>query len=219
MKTRVRIAPLACALIVMSSCAQSSEPRCPPQFKRFTNPTFSLCYPWSWRTQSVLKKSERPPSHAPWLEFIVSAGDGAFFSVDAIPLSTTDFPPTMLDRDAAIDRYALENGFVSRMASRYQLHKRLGSSEAILNGWRVRNRILQGSMDGPSTYDAGNFYETRTPVTIGVTTGLVDDQVLLFTQFVPAALSVAVDTNTHTREVFRKIRQTVTINTHQARPR
>src|SRR5262245_25982749 len=117
MNTLVRIAPLACALTVMWSCAHSSEPPCPAQFKRFTNPTFSLCYPWSWRTQSVLKKSERPSWHAPWLEFMVLGADGAFFSVDVIPLSTTDFPPTMLDREAAIDRYALENGFVSRMAS------------------------------------------------------------------------------------------------------
>ena len=195
-------------LIALVRYVSAPDP-CPPQFKRFTHPTFSLCYPWSWRIQSVLKRSERPPSHAPWLEFSVSGGDGAFFTVDVIPVNPTDFPPTMLDGEGAIERYALENGFVSRLQQRsMRLHKRVGSSEAILDGWRVRHRILQGSMN-----------ETGAPVTIGVTTGLVDDQVLLFTQLVPSALRAVVDTKTDTLDVFRKMRQTVTVNAQKARPR
>ena len=207
---------LLVVLLALAGC--SSGPPCPPQFKRFTHPTFSVCYPWSWRIQSVVKKSERPPSHAPWLEFLVIGGD-SYFTVDVMPVNPTDFPPTMPDRERAIERYALETGFVSRLRRSMRLHERLGSSEDILNGWSVRNRILQGYMGGPSVYEAGKIYEMPTPVTIGVTTGVVDDQVLLLTQVVPATLRVAVDTKTQTLDVFKQIRHTLTVNTQKAVPR
>jgi hypothetical protein len=193
-------------LIAMSSC--SSGPPCPPGFERSTHPPVSLCYPVTWKKYPIQKRSaERTAS---WLELFLAVPGGGMFSVDILPVSQTDFPLTMIDREDAIDRYAYANGIVSRLKSTWSIDLDSGAvTEEVLNGqWRVRNRIFHGSSGGPSTYDFGKIYETRIPITVTLTTGLAGDRVVLFTQSVPAAISEA---SQRTLIAFAKVRETVTL--------
>jgi hypothetical protein len=198
-------AMLLVVLLPMGGC--SSGPSCPPRFKRFTHPSVSLCYPETWQRLSIPERSAN--SRAPWLVLVLQAPGGGMFSVDVLPVSPTDFPLTMLNREDAIDRYAYANGIVARLIEDRALRKEGTAAMTVemLNGkWRVRHRIFQGSMGGPSTYDFGKIYESRTPMTIGLTTGLVGDHVVLFTQYAPAAISEA----SHRMLVaFATIRETV----------
>ena len=190
------------ALVRYSSAPDPSS--CPAGFKRFTHPFVSLCYPKGWH-------GPPPANDFDGLQLTLMGGASVLFAVDVLPVSSMDLPPTMLHREQAIDRYAYENGFVSRLQLRGLRLRASGANETIdNNGWTLRHRVLQGSTSGPETYDFGKFYQTQVPVAVGLTTALVNDHVVLLTQVIYPTSPEAYQ---RTIDAFREIRRTMTFIT------
>ena len=193
----VGVAVLIVLLAVVRYAAAPDPSQCPPQFKRFTHPVVSLCYPKGWQRQSESRGSA----------LVLFGGANVLLAVDVLPVSPTDFPPARPQHEEAIDRYVLEKGAVSRLRRNGLRLRARGALETIdTNGWLLRHRVLQGSTDGQSTYEAGKIYQMPVPVTVGLTTALVNDHIVLLTQYVasgsPEELQRSMDT-------FRAIRRTL----------
>ena len=202
---------LLVGLLVVAGCSGggSSDPRCPPGFKRFTHPALSLCHPEAWRDGFPPGSVMPPDSRMSWSVLTLHIPDGGMFSVEVMPVSPTDFPLTMPNREEAIDRYAYAIGMVSGLKLRMRLDVAAGAvTEELLNGrWRVHHRIVKGSDVAFSAYEAGKIYESRMPMLVGLTTGLAGDQVVLITQVVPST-SV---TSPRTLRTFADVRNTITV--------